>query len=126
MFTVRQVGENRLEIHIAGEIDRASMDAGLEVMIRAAEDIERGTVLYTVNDFEVPELPAIVAEIAKIPALFRAIRHFERIAVVADEQWLRKVSEVKGALLPGLEIKAFEPEQIVEAEAWLDSLDEAV
>jgi len=35
--------------------------------------------------------------------------------------WLKKVSELEGALFPGLEIKAFNREQKIEAEAWLSS-----
>jgi hypothetical protein len=35
--------------------------------------------------------------------------------------WLKKVSEFEGALFPGLEIKAFDTDQKVEAEAWLSN-----
>jgi hypothetical protein len=38
---------------------------------------------------------------------------------LADEIWLKKLSEFEGALLPGLQIKAFNRDQKEEAEAWL-------
>ncbi|WP_181161526.1 SpoIIAA family protein [Maribrevibacterium harenarium] len=122
MFTVKQVGDNRLEVHLIGSVNRSEMDTALDVLIRASETMEQGTMLYIVKDFAVPELPALVSEIAKIPALLRAMHSFERIAVVADEAWVRKVSEIKGALMPSLEIKAFTPAEVEIAEQWLDAL----
>ena len=41
-------------------------------------------------------------------------------AVVAGKEWLRKASEVEGALIPGLTIKAFDLHQEAEASAWLE------
>jgi hypothetical protein len=38
-----------------------------------------------------------------------------------ENRWLKKVSEFEGTLFPGLEIKAFDRDQKVEAEAWLSS-----
>jgi len=40
---------------------------------------------------------------------------------LTDKVWLKKVSEFKGALSPGLEIKAFDRSQKAEAEAWLSN-----
>ena len=47
------------------------------------------------------------------------IKKFDRAAVLTDKAWLKKVSELEGALFPGLEIKAFDRDQRGEAEAWL-------
>ena len=46
---------------------------------------------------------------------------FDRAAVLTDKAWLQKVSELEGALYPGLEIRAFNRDQKAEAEAWLSS-----
>ncbi|MGH8435929.1 MAG: STAS/SEC14 domain-containing protein, partial [Pseudomonas sp.] len=54
-----------------------------------------------------------------IPQLFRFVRRFDRMAVVAGKEWVRKASEVEGALIPGLQIKAFDLGQEADAEAWL-------
>jgi hypothetical protein len=57
--------------------------------------------------------------LSRIPQLFRFVRRFDRMAVVADKAWVRKASEFEGALIPGLQIKAFDLDQEEEAEAWL-------
>ena len=47
------------------------------------------------------------------------VRPDDRVAVVADQQWLRTASQMEGALIPGLTIKAFDSIREAEAEAWL-------
>ena len=76
-------------------------------------------MLYRVNDFQLPTLGAIAVEFSRLPQLFGLIGKFDRAAVLADKNWVRKVSEIEGALIPGLDIKSFELDQEAEAEAWL-------
>ena len=53
--------------------------------------------------------------------MFRFIRRFDRCAVVSNKDWLRRASEIEGALFPGLAIKAFDENQNTEAHNWLES-----
>ena len=53
--------------------------------------------------------------------MFGLLKKIDRVAVLTDKTWLKKISEFEGALFPGLEIKPFTRDQIVEAEAWLSS-----
>ena len=53
--------------------------------------------------------------------MFGLMEKFDRAAVLTDKTWLKKVSEFKGFLFPGLEIKAFRRDQKEEAETWLSS-----
>ena len=49
------------------------------------------------------------------------MRRFKKAAVLTDKTWLKKVSEFEGALIPGLEIKAYQLEEREAAEAWLSA-----
>ena len=53
--------------------------------------------------------------------MFGLLGKFDRAAVLTDKAWLKGASELEGALIRGLEIKAFPLEQRAEAEAWLSS-----
>jgi len=55
-----------------------------------------------------------------MPDLLRLTRRFDRGAVVCGEAWIQRVSEFEGALIPGLEIRAFAPAELNAAEAWLN------
>lgn len=41
------------------------------------------------------------------------------MTVLAGQSWVRAISEIEGALIPGLQIKAFAPDEQSEAERWL-------
>ncbi len=121
MFTVIRDGANHLEITMSGKLNAEEMRTALDELVSKSENIENGTMLYDVIDFHIPSLEAVVIEFSRLPAMFHWIKKFGRAAVLADQTWLKKVSELEGALVPGLEIKGFNREQRAEAEAWLSS-----
>jgi len=119
MFTMVRVAPNRLDLEVSGKLDRAEMEALLDAFVEKSEGIEHGVSLYRVRDFDLPTLGAIAVELARLPELLRVVRRFDKAAVVADAAWVRRVSELEGALFPGLTIRGFEPERAADADAWL-------
>lgn len=120
MFRVTRKGNNRLDIELSGKLDSDEMIVALDELESKAKDIQNGRMLYDVIDFNLPSLGAIVIEFSRLPSMFGMLRKFSKAAVLADKDWLRKVSELEGVLIPGLEIKAFSRERKEEAEAWLE------
>lgn len=119
MFTVEQNGDNRLDLAFSGKLDNETMKAGLDDLLIKAEGLEHGVMLYRVGNFDLPTFGAIGVEFSRIPALFKLMLKFDKVAVVAGQHWLRVISQVEGALIPGLEVKAFELDKEADAEAWL-------
>lgn len=119
MFQVTRNGENRLDVQFSGKLDRAEMNAAFDELNRQAEGIEHGRLLYRIDDLKMPTLGAIGVEVSRLLQMLRFVRRFERMAVVADKEWIRTASEIEGALMPGLTIKAFKKSQTEGAEAWL-------
>ena len=71
-------------------------------------------------DFKLPSPSAIAIEFGRLPSMLGVMRRrFRKAAVLTDRNWLKKVSEFEGALIPGLEIKAFQLDEREAAEAWL-------
>lgn len=52
------------------------------------------------------------------------IRKFKRAALLSDQEWIKKIGEIEGKLIPGLEIKAFYRDQKDAAIEWLSKADE--
>ena len=121
MFTVSRPTPNRLDIAISGEIDANEMEIGVSELLALSEGIENGQMLYTINNLALPTIGALTVEFQHLPGLLRLLGRFDRCAVVADQGWLRTAAEVEGALIPGLEIKAFKPSALGNAEAWLSA-----
>jgi hypothetical protein len=104
---------------MSGKLNAEEMRIALDELVSKSKNIENGKMLYDVIDFHLPSLSAIAIEFSRLPSMFGLFKKFERAAVLADKTWLKKVSELEGALIPGLEIKAFDRNQKGEAEAWL-------
>jgi hypothetical protein len=119
MFRVVPNGPNRIDIEFGGKLDSDEMKIALDELISKAKDVEHGRMLYRIEDFEIPTLGALGVELSRLPDLFRLIGKFDRVAVLADKKWVQTASEIEGALIPGLKIKAFDPDEAAEAEAWL-------
>jgi hypothetical protein len=120
MFTVKKVGDNRIDIVLDGELDSIMMEVSLDELLLQSEGISNGKMLYTIVDFELPTLGALGVELSRLPSLFGLIKKFDKAAVLTDENWLKKASEFEGMLIPGLDIKAFDKNDKNKAEAWLN------
>ena len=121
MFKVIPNGINRIDIEMSGKLNAEDMKVALDELVSKSKDIENGKMLYEIIDFHLPSLGAIGIEFSRLPAMFGLMKKFDRAAVLTDKTWLKKVSEFDGVLYPGLEIKTFNRDQKVEAEAWLSS-----
>ncbi len=119
MLRIEPNGPNRLDLELSGKLDAEEMRSALDELISKSNSIEHGKMLYRITNFDLPTLGAIGVELSRIPKLFGMVRHFDRAAILTEREWIKKVSEIEGALIPGLEIKAFGLEEEAEAEAWL-------
>lgn len=119
MLKITRPAPNRLDLELDGQLDSRSMRAALDSFSDYATGIEGGRMLYRLHDFDLPTLGAIGVELARLPDLLHLLQRFEKAAVVTDTRWIGKVSELEGRLFPWLKIRAFDPSQEAQAEAWL-------
>lgn len=119
MITVSPVSTTRVDIALSGDITRSDMEALLTDLDKLTATMDKGHMLFQVNDFHWPSLGAITFELTHLRAFFKAYKHFERIAVICEKGWIRNVSEWEGHLLPWVDIAAFVPDEKELAEHWL-------
>ncbi len=125
MFTITKVSDNRLDMEFDGKLDADAMKATLDEFVAKSAGISHGRMFYRITNFQFPTAGAMAVELSRIPELLKVIRQFDRAAILADEGWIRKISEWEGKLIPSFEIKAFRRDQEAEAEAWLNSIEAA-
>ncbi len=123
MFTVRKVRENRLDIELAGKLDAAAMKTAMDALCRYSQGIRHGKLLYEVNHFDFPTFGALLAELGRVPEMIAVIKRFDRVAVLADERWLKVVSQLEDKLIPNMNIRTFCRADKSAAERWLDGAD---
>lgn len=110
---------NRIELTVSGQINAAMMQSGLDRLLELTAPLDHFTYLAVMTNITWPTTGAIRAEFARLPELFRLMRKMNRAAVIANQSWLRKAAEVEGALIPGLDIAAFQPDERDAALAFL-------
>jgi len=123
MFSVTLTGADRVDVLLDGKLDEAEMAQALDEFYQQARYIRRGQMLYRVGEFRLPTVRAVWLELSRMPKMLGLIRNFDRAAVLADQRWLRVISELEGLLIPGLKIKAFALADEDAAEEWLESDD---
>jgi len=65
------------------------------------------------------ELSGFGSHIARAMPLFGKLRNFGRVAVVADQAWVRAGTRIESALLPSISYRVFQPPQREEALDWV-------
>jgi len=120
MLTINRVAPDRLDMVISGKLHSDDMRRVLDEYVAKSDGIEAGKMLCDVADYQLPSLGAVAVEFSQMPRLLRVVGKFRRAAVLTDETWLKKISELEGHLIPGLEIRAFKRNERAEAEAWLN------
>ncbi|KNG93461.1 STAS/SEC14 domain-containing protein [Pseudaestuariivita atlantica] len=119
MIAITKPSPNRLNLHISGTLDAETMRKTLDDFIAKSEGVENGTLLYTIPAMAWPTFGAIAVEFARLPELFRLLKHYRKCAVLSDAGWIKTIAELEGAVLPGIEIKGFNLSETKAAEAWL-------
>ena len=121
MFSVSKKSDSRVDIAISGKLDAKAMEAALSELEVQTENMTDGRMLYTISEIELPTFGALRVEFTHMPKLFSLIYNVKKCAVVADAAWARAAASVEGALVPGMKIKTFTPDQLDQAEAWLST-----
>lgn len=119
MFKVTRVNDRRLDLDISGKLDSEAMAKVLDEVIAKSAGMSEGRMLYRIADFNLPTIGAIAVELSRLPELFATIQHFNKIAVLTDKDWVKKISEFEGAMIPHLAIKGFSLDDQLSAEEWL-------
>ncbi|NLA68660.1 MAG: STAS/SEC14 domain-containing protein [Gammaproteobacteria bacterium] len=100
---------------VTGEDLAAAMDR-LDACLAAHDPVH---VFVETRALEAIEVSGLGAHIARAMPLFGKLRSFGRVAVVADQAWVRAGTRIESALLPFVGYRVFKPDQRDEALAWV-------
>lgn len=111
--------ENVLALKISGSIKGADLDPimdKLDAVMAAHDKVHIFVETQGISGLELASLPHYFSR--ALP-LFGKLRSFGRVAVVADQAWVRVGTQIESAMLPFMSYRTYEPEERDEALAWV-------
>lgn len=108
-----------IAVAIVGKVTGADLAAVMDRLDVSLAAHDRVHVFVETRALDAIEVSGLAAHIARATPLFGQLRRFGRVAVVADQAWVRAGTRVESALLPFVSYRVFKPEQRDEALAWV-------
>ncbi len=119
MLTITTVSPRAIEVVAEGRFTDADVRPALARLEALLDEMPSIDILADVRGSPSVALSAIGEEMKHLPLLFRLIRQTDRVAIVADEQWVRVLSRIESALIPGLHYEIYRREDAAHARSWL-------
>ncbi|HET9335826.1 MAG TPA: STAS/SEC14 domain-containing protein [Sphingomicrobium sp.] len=113
--------EDVIAIRVANNITGKDLDAIMDQLdaIMAAHD--KVHVFVETRAIEGIELSGLSSYMKRAMPLFSKLGRFGRVAVVADQAWIRFGTRLESALLPFISYRTFTPDRRQEALAWVQA-----
>lgn len=109
-----------LALTVSGKVTGSDLDAIMTRLDGVMARHEKVHVFVETRTIDGIELSGLPAYIARATPLFGKLTRFGRVAVVADQAWVRVGTRLESAILPFISYRVFEPDQRAEALAWVD------
>ena len=120
MLELLQSSTDVIAVRVHEKITGADLDL---IMNRLDEVMSKHEIVnvfvetHSITGIEVLGLPSYIA---RAMPLFGKLDRFGRVAVVADQAWVRVGTRLESALLPNIAYRTYMPEERDEALAWVE------
>ena len=108
-----------LALRISHKITGADLDAMMDRLDAAMAAHDKVHVFVETHRIDGLELTSLPGYMARALPLFGKLDRFGRVAVVADQGWIRAGTRLESALLPNIKYRVYEPDERAEALAWV-------
>lgn len=119
MLTLTSIPPAAIEITVEGALVREDVARAIAEIEAMLDTVERLDILADVRGKPDIHPGLILEELKHLPTLFRMMRAIDRIAVIADENWVRTAAKIEGKLIPGVTYEVYTRDQADDARAWL-------
>jgi len=110
--------EGVLAIKVSGSIKGEDLDAIMDRLDAAMDAHDKVHVFVETQGIGGLELSSLPRYASRAFPLFGKLNRFGRVAVVADQAWVRMGTRMESAILPFIAYRVYEPAQRDEALAW--------
>ena len=107
-----------LALEMSGTITGDDLDAIMDRADAIMAAHEKIHVFVETRGIGGMQLSALPHHFSRALPLFGRLGRFGRVAVVADQAWMRAATRLESAVLPNIRYRVYEPEERDEALAW--------
>ena len=119
MLNFIETGLDVIALEIANKITGNDLDAIMDRLDTAMAANDKVHVFVETRAIEGIELSGLPAYLKRAMPLFGKLDRFGRVAVVADQAWVRAGTRLESALLPSISYRVYMPEERKQALAWV-------
>ena len=106
-------------VKISGKITLDDLKAIMDRLEEVMADSDKVHVFVETEAIEGMELSALPEHMRRAFPLFGQLSRFGRVAVVADQAWVRAGTRLESAMLPNISYRTYMPEEREEALGWV-------
>lgn len=106
-------------LRVSHKITGSDLDTIMDSLDLAMDLHQEVHVFVETHSIDGVELSGLPSYVARAMPLFGKLHRFGRVAVVADQAWIRAGTRVESAILPFISYRTFEPDDRERALAWV-------
>ena len=111
-----------ISLKISGSIKGNDLDAIMDRLDDLMAKHDKVHVFVETSGIEGMELASLPHYFGRAFPLFGKLNRFGRVAVVADQAWIRVGTRIESAILPFISYRTFEPAERAQALAWVEGV----
>lgn len=119
MLEFIDTADDVIALKISDRITGEDLDPIMDRLDAAMAKHERVHIFVETRGISSLEIAALPRYTARAFPLFGKLSRFGRVAVVADQAWVRVGTRIESAMLPFISYRTFEPDQRDEALRWV-------
>ena len=125
MITYTSLSPRALEAVIEGRVTKADVREAFTRMGELMDSNDKVDMLADVRAGVHIELAALGEEMRHLSQVGRMLSKMDRVALVADQAWIRAAGRIESYVLPSIDYRVFTREQAAEARAFILRQDAA-
>ncbi len=121
MLEIIDSADDVLAIKVSHKITSADLDSIMDRLDDSLSRFDTVHVFVETHGIDGLELTGLPSYMARAMPLFAKLNRFGRVAVVADQTWIRLGTRLESLVLPFISYRVFEPDDRDKALAWVES-----
>ena len=113
-------GDDTLAVKLSHTITGDDLDAIMDRFDEILSRHDKMRFFVETQDIDGLQLSSIPHHLSHSIPMLGQLRRFGRVAVVADQAWMRFATRLESAVLPYVSYRVYEPKDRHEALEWLD------